>query len=48
MVLFSQEPYTTELINEAIPNLPHLIIIVFGRKIILQIALGANKNMLVI
>ena len=44
MVLFSQEPYTTKLINAAIPNVP------FGYRAIWEKdnfanALGANKNM---
>ena len=44
MILFSQEPYTTELINAAIPNVP------FGYRAIWEKdnfanALGANKNM---
>ena len=44
MVLFSQEPYTTKLITEAIPNIP------FGYRAIWEkdnfaVALGANKNM---
>ena len=44
MVLFSQEPYTTKLITEAIPN------ILFGYRATWEkdnfaVALGANKNM---
>ena len=44
MILFSQEPYTTKLINAAIPNVP------FGYRAIWEKdnfanALGANKNM---
>lgn len=44
MVLFSQEPYTTKLITEAIPNIP------FGYRATWEkdnfaVALGANKNM---
>ena len=44
MVLFSQEPYTTQLINEAIPNIP------FGYRATWEkdnfaVALGANVNM---
>ena len=44
MVLFSQEPYTTQLIKEAIPNVP------FGYRATWEkdnfaVALGANKNM---
>jgi len=44
MVLFSQEPYTTKLITEAIPNIP------FGYRATWEkdnfaVALGANVNM---
>ena len=44
MILFSQEPYTTKLITEAIPNIP------FNYKATWEkdnfaVALGANKNM---
>jgi DNA modification methylase len=44
MVLFSQEPYTTNLISNAIPNIP------FGYRATWEkdnfaVALGANKNM---
>ena len=44
MILFSQEPYTTKLITEAIPNIP------FGYRATWEkdnfaVALGANKNM---
>jgi site-specific DNA-methyltransferase (adenine-specific) len=44
MILFSQEPYTTQLITEAIPNIP------FGYRATWEkdnfaVALGANKNM---
>lgn len=44
MVLFSQEPYTTQLINEAIPNLPFNYRAVW-EKDNFAVALGANKNM---
>ncbi len=44
MILFSQEPYTTQLINEAIPNIP------FGYRATWEkdnfaVALGAKVNM---
>jgi site-specific DNA-methyltransferase (adenine-specific) len=44
MVLFSQEPYTTQLINEAIPNVPFNYRAIW-EKDNFAIALGANKNM---
>ncbi|MGB4253834.1 MAG: site-specific DNA-methyltransferase [Minisyncoccales bacterium] len=44
MVLFSQEPYTTRLINEAIPNLPFNYRAIW-EKDNFAVALGANKNM---
>lgn len=45
MVLFSQEPYTTQLINEAIPNVPFNYRAVWVKDNF-AVALGANKNML--
>jgi len=44
MVLFSQEPYTTQLINEAIPNVPFSYRSIW-EKDNFAVALGANKNM---
>jgi len=44
MILFSQEPYTTQLINEAIPNLPFNYRAIW-EKDNFAVALGANKNM---
>ena len=44
MILFSQEPYTTELINEAIPNVPFSYRAVWEKDNFAN-ALGANKNM---
>ena len=44
MVLFSQEPYTTELINEAIPNVPFSYRAIWEKDNFAN-ALGANKNM---
>ena len=44
MVLFSQEPYTTQLINEAIPNVPFSYRAIW-EKDNFAVALGANKNM---
>ena len=44
MVLFSQEPYTTQLINEAIPNIPFSYRAIW-EKDNFAVALGANKNM---
>jgi site-specific DNA-methyltransferase (adenine-specific) len=44
MVLFSQEPYTTQLINEAIPNIPFSYRATW-EKDNFAVALGANKNM---
>lgn len=44
MVLFSQEPYTTKLINEAIPNIPFNYRAIW-EKDNFAVALGANKNM---
>ena len=44
LVLFSQEPYTTQLINEAIPNIPFSYRAIW-EKDNFAVALGANKNM---
>jgi len=44
MVLFSQEPYTTQLINEAIPSVPFSYRAIW-EKDNFAVALGANKNM---
>ena len=44
MILFSQEPYTTRLINEAIPNVPFNYRAIW-EKDNFAVALGANKNM---
>jgi site-specific DNA-methyltransferase (adenine-specific) len=44
MILFSQEPYTTQLINEAIPNVPFSYRAIW-EKDNFAVALGANKNM---
>src|SRR5574344_1247284 len=44
MVLFSQEPYTTKLINEAIPNIPFSYRAIWEKDNFAN-ALGANKNM---
>jgi len=44
MILFSQEPYTTQLINEAIPNIPFNYRAIW-EKDNFAVALGANKNM---
>lgn len=44
MVLFSQEPYTTRLINEVIPNVPFNYRAIW-EKDNFAVALGANKNM---
>ena len=44
MVLFSQEPYTTQLINEAIPNIPFNYRAIWEKDNFAN-ALGANKNM---
>ena len=44
MVLFSQEPYTTKLITEAIPNVPFNYRAIW-EKDNFAVALGANKNM---
>jgi DNA modification methylase len=44
MVLFSQEPYTTKLITEAIPNIPFSYRATW-EKDNFAVALGANKNM---
>ena len=44
MILFSQEPYTTELINEAIPNVPFSYRAIWEKDNFAN-ALGANKNM---
>ena len=44
MILFSQEPYTTQLINEAIPNVPFSYRAVWEKDNFAN-ALGVNKNM---
>ena len=44
MVLFSQEPYTTKLITEAIPNVPFNYRAIW-EKDNFAVALGTNKNM---
>jgi site-specific DNA-methyltransferase (adenine-specific) len=44
MVLFSQEPYTTQLINEVIPNVPFSYRAIW-EKDNFAVAFGANKNM---
>lgn len=44
VILFSQEPYTTQLINEAIPNIPFNYRAIW-EKDNFAVALGANKNM---
>ena len=44
MVLFSQEPYTTKLITEAIPNIPFNYRAIWEKDNFAN-ALGANKNM---
>jgi len=44
MVLFSQEPYTTELINGAIPNTPFCYRAIWEKDNFAN-ALGVNKNM---
>jgi site-specific DNA-methyltransferase (adenine-specific) len=44
MVLFSQEPYTTRLINEAIPNIPFSYRAIWEKDNFAN-ALGVNKNM---
>jgi len=44
MVLFSQEPYTTQLINEAIPNAPFNYRAIW-EKDNFAVALGVSKNM---
>jgi site-specific DNA-methyltransferase (adenine-specific) len=44
MILFSQEPYTTKLITEAIPNIPFNYRAIW-EKDNFAVALGANKNM---
>ena len=44
MVLFSQEPYTTKLITESIPNIPFSYRATW-EKDNFAVALGANKNM---
>ena len=44
MVLFSQEPYTTRLINEAIPNIPFSYRAIWEKDNFAN-ALGTNKNM---
>lgn len=44
MVLFAQEPYTTRLINEAIPNIPFSYRAIWEKDNFAN-PLGANKNM---
>ena len=44
MILFSQEPYTTELINEANPNVPFSYRAVWEKDTFAN-ALGVNRNM---
>ena len=44
MILFSQEPYTTELINEAIPNVPFSYRAIWEKDNFAN-ALGCNKAM---
>jgi len=44
MILFSQEPYTTKLITESIPNVPFNYRAIW-EKDNFAVALGANKNM---
>lgn len=44
MILFSQQPYTTKLITEAIPNIPFNYRATW-EKDNFAVALGANKNM---
>ena len=44
LVLFSQEPYTTRLITEAIPNLPFSYRAIWEKDTFAN-ALGVNKNM---
>jgi len=44
MVLFSQEPYTTQLINEAIPNIPFSYRAIWEKDNFAN-ALGSYKNM---
>ena len=44
MILFSQEPYTTQLINEAIPNVPFSYRAAWEKDNFAN-ALGVNKNM---
>lgn len=44
LVLFSQEPYTTRLINEAIPNIPFSYRAIWEKDNFAN-PLGANKNM---
>ena len=44
MILFSQEPYTTKLITEAIPNIPFSYRATWEKDNFAN-ALGANKNM---
>ena len=44
MILFSQEPYTTQLINEAIPSVPFSYRAVWEKDNFAN-ALGINKNM---
>ena len=44
MILFSQEPYTTRLVIEAIPNLPFSYRAIWEKDMFAN-ALGVNKNM---
>lgn len=44
MILFSQEPYTTRMITEAIPNLPFNYRAIWEKDMFAN-ALGVNKNM---
>ena len=44
MILFSQEPYTTQLINDSMPNVPFNYRAIW-EKDNFAVALGANKNM---
>ena len=45
MILFSQEPYTTQLINETIPNVPFSYRAIWEKDSFAN-ALGVNKNMI--
>ncbi len=44
MILFSQEPYSSRMINEAIPNLPFSYRAIWQKNNFAN-ALGTNKNM---